>query len=97
MANRRESGRRRGPDPLARRIGRDPVRMLGLDREELAKQSVVLLVAARRRIEHVVLVGELLELGAQLREALAGAPGHQLNRRKASGEPARNPAAASAL
>ena len=66
----------------------------GLDRLKLLKQPVVFGVGDLRRVEHVVAVGVVVQLRAQVRGALRrrGLGGkqvrcHQENRRRACGEP----------
>ena len=77
VLDRCETVRRRRPDPLCRRLGRDELGMLRLELLELAHQRVVRLVGDRRRIEDVVLVVRLLDPLAQLGGALLdGRTGH---------------------
>jgi hypothetical protein len=65
-----EPAHRLGADALRRRVGRDELRALGLQRAQLVEQLVVLLVADDRVVEHVVAVPVVGELAAQLLDAL---------------------------
>ena len=56
-------------DPLGGRVGRAQLRMLGLDRAQLVQQRVVDVVADLRIVEHVVAMGVVFELRAQLPRA----------------------------
>ena len=66
-------GDRLTADPLRRRVRRQQLGVLGLDRAQLVEQRVVDVVADLRVVEHVVLVAVVLELGAQLGGPLGGA------------------------
>jgi hypothetical protein len=68
-----EPADRRAADPLGGRVGRDELRVLGLDRAQLVEQLVVLLVADDRVVEDVVALPVVDELLAQLGGALGGA------------------------
>jgi hypothetical protein len=61
---------RRAADALRRRVRRDELGMLGLDRPQLVEQGVVGVVADLGVVEDVVAVPVVLELPAQLRGAL---------------------------
>ena len=60
----RELLRRRGADALCRRVGSDELGMVGFERLKLAQEAIVLGVADRRRVEHVVAVVRLVDRGA---------------------------------
>ncbi len=94
-----ELARRRRADPLRRRVRRDELGVLGLDRLQLAHPAVVLAVGHRRRIEHVVLVvgrgDQLAQLdGARVRLHHASASSGRASSR--SGPSARSTAAGNA-
>ena len=56
--------------PLRRRVGRDQLGVLGLDRPQLIEQRVVLVVADLGIVEDVVAVAVVVELLSQLDRAL---------------------------
>ena len=58
--------RARAADALGRGIGRSQRRMRGLDRLQFLEQLVVLGVGQRRRVQHVIQVGVMVQLIAQL-------------------------------
>ena len=58
-------GRRRAADALARRVGRHQRRVLRLQRQQLAHQTVVLGVRDARRVQHVVAVVVLGDFAPQ--------------------------------
>ena len=60
-------------DPLRRRVGREQLGVLGLERAQLVEQRVVGVVADLGVVEDVVAVAVVLELAAQLGDALRGA------------------------
>ena len=60
-------------DPLGRRVGRDQLRVGGLERPQLVEQRVVLVVADLRVVEHVVTVRVVVEQLAQLGRTLGAA------------------------
>ena len=70
MADLDEIAHRLAAGALRRRIGRDQLGMLRLDRPQLVDQRVVLIIADLRIVEHVVAVAVVVELLAQLRRAL---------------------------
>ena len=72
MAHLLQVADRLAPDPLRRRVGRDQLWVLGLDRAELIDQPVVRIVPDLRIIEDVIPVTVVVELLAQL----GGALGH---------------------
>ena len=86
----------RAAHALGRRIGRAQLGMLGLERLQALEQLVVLGVRQLGRVEHVVEVGVAAQLLAQcggfasrvFARGHAGLEDSQLNRRRASGEPA---------
>ncbi len=61
-----ETPHRLATHPLRRRVGRDELRVLALDRPQLVEQPVVGVVADLGVVEDVVAVGVMLELRAQL-------------------------------
>ena len=71
--DRRELGGPRAADALRRRVRRAQLGMLGLERDELAEQRVVLGVADGRRVVDVIALVVLGDLGAQ-RARRGGAP-----------------------
>src|SRR5205814_3737549 len=73
MAHRRQVPRRHPADTLRRRVGTRELRMLALERLELAKQLVIFGVRDLGRILDVVQAVMTLELGAQLVDPLARA------------------------
>ena len=70
MADLLELGYRLAAGPLRRRVGRDQLGMLGLDRPQLVEQLVVLVVPDLGIVEDVVTVAVVVELLAQLGRAL---------------------------
>ena len=62
-------------DPLRRRVGREQLRVLALDRAQLVQQRVVGVVADLGVVEDVVAVAVVGELLAQLGGALGGVTG----------------------
>ena len=99
-----EAGRERAADAPGRRLGRGEFGMGRLELLQLAEQAVVLRIGHRRRIEHVVRVIVVLELGSKPLDAgLRRHPVHvrrhggsaQLKTRSAAGEPASSPASCS--
>jgi hypothetical protein len=68
-----ELGDRLGADALGRRVGREQLRVLGLDPPQLVEQRVVRVVRDDRVVEDVVAVVVLGQLAAQLRRALGRA------------------------
>src|SRR5205814_3995727 len=71
MAHRRQVPRRHPADTLRRRVGTRELRMLALERLELAKQLVIFGVGDLGRILDVVQAVMTLELGAQPLDPLA--------------------------
>ena len=70
MAHLLQVADRLAPDALRRRVRRDQLGMLGLDRAQLVEQLVVLVVADLRIVEDVVAVAVVVELrGAARRRA----------------------------
>ena len=82
MAHFGECAGRRSADPLGRRIGRDQIRIRGLQRFELAHQLVVLDVGQGRVVEHVIAVVRLIDLDAQRGGALTEGGGCGLAHRR---------------
>ena len=76
VPHRREAALDRGPHALGRRVRRHELGMGGLELVELLEEEVVLAVAHRRRVEHVVAVVCVVEKDAQL-----GDPGGRIGRR----------------
>ncbi len=80
--------------PPTRWVGESGVRnsrMLGLDRAQLVQQRVVDVVADLRIVEHVVAVGVVFELRAQLLGARLRRSGRRSRRRRAPGRSATGP------
>ena len=100
VRHRPEGSHRRAADALRRRIGREQLGMLGLQRLEFAEQRIELGVGDRRRVEHVVAVVVAFDGLAQPSRALDGLGGRrhraQTNRRCAAGPPAGMPRASMA-
>jgi hypothetical protein len=69
VADLRQRADRLGADALRRRVGRDELGVLGLERLQLAVQRVVLVVADLRVVEDVVAMCVVVELRAQLVDA----------------------------
>ncbi len=69
MLDRREQRREEAGDLLGRRVRGAQRRMTGLDLRQLAHELVVLGIGDRRRIQHVVAVGVLVQVTGQLRGA----------------------------
>jgi hypothetical protein len=65
-----EGGAQAAAHAQRRRIGRAEVRVLFLERLELAEELVILRVRDGRLVEHVVAVVVLADRGGQLRDAL---------------------------
>ena len=61
MTDRWEPALDRRPHALGRRVLRDELRVSGLELVQLLEEEVVLAVADRRRVEHVVAVVRLVE------------------------------------
>ena len=79
VPDRWEAALHRGADALGGRVLRHQLRVGGLELDELAEEQVVRAVAHGRRIQHVVAVVRVLELGAQLGGAGGGVGGgHRL-------------------
>jgi hypothetical protein len=68
----REAGQHRPAHALRRRIGGAQARVDLLQRLQLAEQAVVLRIRDLRRVEHVIAVGMLAELVAQLGGTFGG-------------------------
>ena len=75
MAHFAERRGRRAADPLGRRVGRQQLRVLGLQRLQLAEQAIVFGVGNARFVEHVVTVIVGVQFGSQLRDAFGGSLG----------------------
>jgi hypothetical protein len=88
---------RRGADAPGGRVRRREIRILGLERLQLAEERVEVGVGDRRRVEHVVAVVVRLDVLAEPSRALHRLPGRghagQENRRCAAGLPAGMPRA----
>ena len=84
--------RRRGADALRRRVGRDEVRMLLLERLQLVEEPVVVGVRDLRIVEDVVAVQVVLDLLAQLGSTLLDGLGWLCSRGHRGAAPASRPA-----
>ena len=72
MAHRLETVQHLAEHALRRRVGGQQLGMRGFDVLQLAEQSVVLGIRDRRRVEHVVEVGVVVQRGAQFGGARGG-------------------------
>ena len=72
MVHRLERVQRQAADPLCRRIGAGELRMCGFERLQFLKQPVILGVGQKRRVEHVVVMVEALDLRTKFTGALLG-------------------------
>ena len=94
MMHGRQLGGRLAADTLGRRCGGDQFGMLGLQRLEFAKQTIVLGVRHRRRVEHIVGVIMTLQLRAQricLRTDFRACHHSEASLRRTGAAPAKSP------
>ena len=97
MAHRRKAVEHLADDALRRRVGGAQRRVRGLQGLQFLEQAVVLGVGQLRRVEHVVAVSVVLQLGAQRGGLLGqrgrhgqvvGSTGHRCFGRRLDGHPA---------